>query len=539
MERLVGQLLACVVFTLVQAHFANAITVRAVAFSAASAPGGSTFSAFGAPLLNDLGQTAFFGTAGADGIWSEGTGSLSLVAKTGTSAAGISGAMFSTFSILARPFFVLNDNGNVAFAAVVSGPGIIGPTLVTSNSRGIWQSTSSGQTLLYRELDTFLQGSNETLSFTGFNALGFNNEDVVSFKATGRNSPSQGGGGITDVLVNRSITETRVAARSGQIPPGLSSPSNFDVIQTSSSGVAFIAINDHSKVAFAATNGGGTVFSSGIWAEDANSMHLVALDEKAAPGMPGKYFAGFAAPSFNDAGHTVFHAIADSSGSDRVGGIWSDRAGTLQLVVGKGDAVPGVSGAAFDSLRRSTASPVPLINHFDRIAFTAKMAGNVTSTNDTALFSDGIGGLSIVAREGAQVPGAPTGIVFSDFHECSASIHCGYSINRNGQVAFLDEERGLFAQDVNGVLQPIAPIGGSLEISPGVFRTITDVAFWGGSGNEDGRESSFNEKGQIAFWARFSGGSGVFVSSAVAIPEPHANVLLALGLIVAGPTRRR
>src|SRR3990172_5834823 len=76
--------------------------VRTVALSGQSAPdvvAGVAYSGFREFSLNDSGRTAFVATlngAGVDasndtGLWSEGLGSLSLVARTGSEAIGAPG----------------------------------------------------------------------------------------------------------------------------------------------------------------------------------------------------------------------------------------------------------------------------------------------------------------------------------------------------------------------------------------------------------------------------------------------------------------
>jgi hypothetical protein len=70
------------------------------------------------------------------------------------------------------------------------------------------------------------------------------------------------------------------------------------------------------------------------------------------------------------------------------------------------------------------------------------------------------------------------------------------------------------------------------------LRTISDLYFFGHSGNDDGRRSWFNDNGQLTFWASFTDGSeGMFVSNLVAVPEPSSSVLL-IAWMVAAITRR-
>ena len=63
---------------------------------------------------------------------------------------------------------------------------------------------------------------------------------------------------------------------------------------------------------------------------------------------------------------------------------------------------------------------------------------------------------------------------------------------------------------------------------------VNFVDFIGGSGNQDGRGSGFNDLGQITFSARFTDGSyGVFVSNVVAVPEPSTIVLSVIAISIA------
>jgi hypothetical protein len=66
-------------------------------------PVGTMYSSFAPPILNDLGQVAFrgdiFTPSSSTGIWSEGSGQLALVARTGQQAAGFAtGNNYFSFS---------------------------------------------------------------------------------------------------------------------------------------------------------------------------------------------------------------------------------------------------------------------------------------------------------------------------------------------------------------------------------------------------------------------------------------------------------
>ena len=105
-------------------------------------------------MLNGAGQTAFVAYLigpGVDqtnnsGVWSEGSGSLELVAREGSPAPGTAeGVIFS--SIFPGP--VTNGAGQVAFTASLTGEGVDG-----SNNFGVWAEDRNGLlTLVIREGD--------------------------------------------------------------------------------------------------------------------------------------------------------------------------------------------------------------------------------------------------------------------------------------------------------------------------------------------------------------------------------------------------
>jgi hypothetical protein len=100
---------------------------------------------------------------------------------------------------------------------------------------------------------------------------------------------------------------------------------------------------------------------------------------------------------------------------------------------------------------------------------------------------------------------------------------------------------GIWATDNSGVLRLIVHNGQELEVAPGDRRTISYVWTYGhDTGLQDGHQSWFNEAGQIVFGARFTDHSeGIFVSNAVAVPEPSTILLCLLGLVALLVAARR
>ncbi len=124
------------------------------------------------PVLNDAGQTAFnailtgsgVDSTNSQGIWSEGSGSLAMVARSGSHAPGTpSGVNYFSFlgSGLTSP--VLNDAGSTAFRAQLTGSGIVGNT----NDTGIW-SEGSGSLALVARSGSQAPGTPSGENFSGF-----------------------------------------------------------------------------------------------------------------------------------------------------------------------------------------------------------------------------------------------------------------------------------------------------------------------------------------------------------------------------------
>src|SRR5262249_47388680 len=114
-------------------------------------PGGVNFDSFLFQNgFNDAGQTGFFAYltgSGVDhtndnGIWSEASGSLALVARSGSPASGAGDTL--TF----REFFfpvAVNNSGQTLFSAWVNGDGVD-----ETNDEGIWIENSGTTALVVR-----------------------------------------------------------------------------------------------------------------------------------------------------------------------------------------------------------------------------------------------------------------------------------------------------------------------------------------------------------------------------------------------------
>jgi hypothetical protein len=452
-------------------------------------------------VLNDAGQTAFRASLminGAvnsnnnDGIWSEGSGSLAIVAREGDQAPGTpDGVKYSYFN---NP--VLNNAGQTAFYAELRGGDVRFDGRGYTNNQGIW---------------------------------------------------SEGSGTLA------------LVARTGSQPPGMASTVKYHVLAQD------FVLNDAGQTAFWARtlSGGG----QNIWSDRSGSLALIVRAGSQAPGTPSgvnysSFFPGFTInyfgyrPALNNAGQTAFRATLTGSGVDSTNdsGIWSEGSGSLALVAREGDQAPGTPDGVnyddfLDNVQFTTISPA--LNNAGQIAFRAKLAGSgVDATNNEGIWSDGSGEMALVARTGHQAPGTPSSVNYQSF-----SLP---ALNDAGQTAFHavltgsgvsdTNDEGIWASDANSALQLIVRTGDALEVAHGDFRTINALSFVGippsgSTGNSDGRQSAFNNFGQLAFAATFTDGtSGIFVSNRVAIPEPSTILLLicsaGVAIVIRGRPRR-
>jgi hypothetical protein len=225
--------------------------------------------------------------------------------------------------------------------------------------------------------------------------------------------------------------------------------------------------------------------------------------------------------------------------------VFSDSSGSLSLVARQGGQVPGApQGVVFGGMG-SVA-----LDDLGRTTFVSRLSGpGIGSSLHQAIFRDSIDGLSLLYETGDAAPGTGGNTQFKEF-----IAHP--SVNSRGQLAFIailegegiDESNryGIFAESAFGDLHLIVRAGDLLNVSDDPlkpdYRTIRDVDFERYPSNELGRTSGFNNLGQLVFVATFTDGtSGVFVSNAVAVPEPLTGVVVSAALTIAGfsPRQRR
>ncbi|HVP11330.1 MAG TPA: choice-of-anchor tandem repeat NxxGxxAF-containing protein [Phycisphaerae bacterium] len=318
-------------------------------------PAGVTFTTFYSWPFNSHGQMALssaLGGAGVgflndNGIWSDVSGTLTLVAREGDPAPGIPNVFFG--NLLAN--LAVNGPGQLTFwNNLVNSGG-------ASDSESIWLQTGASLALVAR---TGLQapGMPAGVVFTRLFPIQIGLGDTINDAGQLAFTAVVAGPGITAGVDDQGIWSDRGGTmgpivRSGSPPPGVADP-----------GVVFgyfplPTFNSQGRIAFGTNLIGPGITSgvndTGIWTDasarpqDAGSppvLRLVARAGDPAPGTGGQeHFTSFFSPCLNALGQTAFIAISTLGGATFNRGIYvTDSTNTLTPIaeVGEHFNIPGV-----------------------------------------------------------------------------------------------------------------------------------------------------------------------------------------------------
>ncbi|MCH8824207.1 MAG: hypothetical protein IH984_11955 [Planctomycetes bacterium] len=412
-------------------------------------------------VMNDVGDTAFLISLsdGSGSIWVHRSGSLNLVARTGTQAPGLPAGV--NFAVLRGP--VLNDAGQTAFSSFLEGPGVD-----ATNDFAVW-SEGLGSVALVARLGDQAPGTPEGVVFgDGFNrlsswAVGGAGQTPMQAYLSGP-GVIPGTGGNAQGIWSGGPGSLELVARAGDPAPGLGEGVNFDRFSSALTTI----INGAGQTSFFAYLIGPDVDSTNdqsIWSEGSGSLVMVARKGSHAPGTAKdvNFFRLIPGAMLNGAGQTAFVAYLIGPGVDQTNnsGVWSEGSGSLELVAREGSPAPGTAeGVIFSSI-----FPGPVTNAAGQVAFTASLTGK------------GVDG---------------------------------------------SNNFGVWAEDRNGLLTLVIREGDRIEVAPGDVRTVLRVFMTTGetfvSGGEDGRGINFNDAGQLVFRVIFTDFSGGILVSSFSTP---------------------
>jgi hypothetical protein len=392
-------------------------------------------------------------------------GSQSPLFSDGMVAPGTGGALFAqAFSSPSQAFEGMNSNG-VAYirATLVTGTGVP-PVTTTSgmnNQQGLWTGLPGSLTLIARKSDP-VQGLGGEVAIDNANSISLH---------TAINSSG-------NVLFDLSLSLTQGAPAA--------TAANDRVLMVHVAGVGNQVLVRESDSA-PGTSGG--------------TFNSISVTDNWGPSLPQN--------AWTNTNEVIFNT--ELRGGDTVAGV-NDKAiyrggiGGLTMVVRRGDVAPGTGGQTF--LGFNTANT--LHNANGQVVFQGFMnlVGPVTTSNDSGIWFGTPGNLQLVVREGDVMPGTG-GSVSTSYN--GANVY----FNDAGQVLFHNTLSGganpgasLWAWDQGSGLRAIILAGDQIEVTPGVFKTISVVGFTGNQiSNTDGASLCFGHDGTLGMRLNFTDNS--------------------------------
>ncbi len=542
---LLVQFVACLPLIEPTARADAPLSIRKVALSGDVAVGvdpGQVFSQLSYATIDDFGRVAFGGLLtgpgisiqNGGGVWSEGSGSMRLVARRGSPVPDDpNDATFGGFS----HFIAIAPDGGVSFfSTLVAQPNRIGI---------VWQGNGPTSVLARQgdPLPSMEPGSNLGLIDTSEFMPSVANGGVMAFRARFY-APSEGH--VQTSVWRHQEGTLSLVARPGDAAPGAPIGAGFkDLISVST--------NRHGQMLIRASLAGSGITSqnnNGLWLSSNGTMTKIMRTGDPAPGFPDGTVLGNAILTsrhmLDQSGHTaILSHVKTQDSPTTIFPLYAASTDSMRLVTKTGDRAPGTpDGVYFQSIAGGENGGIVSVSNSGRLSFLASLTGSgVTSQNRDGIWSEGLGELALIARTGDRAPDTPDGVVFDSFLAGS-----DFAANGVGQLLFHARLRGpgvsssnnnhlgFWAQLPTGEVKLLARHGDSLEVAPGDFRTIVNIFIPGGNHALPRGTQNFNNRGEFAFSASFTDGtSGVFV---IRVPEPATALLLLAGWAVFRRQRR-
>ena len=376
-----------------------------------------------------------------------------------------------------------------------------GATISTTDDSVIYAGTSGNWQILAREGSAApgCGGATYSTDFSGMAHAG------TSINAAGQIvfQSSLAGPGVVSASdaawFAGSIGNVQLLLRKGDLAPGGEQVSSIgSSAQMNASGQILI------EVTFLQGSGANPVTpqnDKALWIYTPGAGFAEILREGNASPIPG---LAYASPALS--GLSVFNA----AGQALVGisnELYLVSSSTAISVLPGNHAAPGVAGANF-----ATVSTFNMcLTDGAIVAFQSSLGGGgVTTANDSGLWTGLPGNLMLVAREGDVAPGSG-GQTFGHFSGGNIFL------NAAGQLLFANALSGganaqsVYSWDAVLGLQPVLFPGDSVQVQPGVFRTLVSVAS-GPYSSGASRPLGFANDGTATFKPSFTDGSNAIIS---------------------------
>lgn len=484
-------------------------------------PGGNgNFDSFTSFSLNDIGQVAFraviSGATGGDaqdsGVFIAQGDTFSEVIREGNAPPDGNGSFIDFNTIHNFGLPLISNDGHAAFFGELDGT-----TGGSDDAFGIFSGNGvDGLQKIVREGDAAPDGNG---TFASFNFSGFNDVGKAAFRGNLR-ATSGGNSDAVGVYVGDGLSSPVQIARLGQTSP------DSDGFLSS---VTAPDINSLGQVAFrteiVGTNGGVLDGRAILRGHSSNSLSFIARRGDAAPDGNGT-FTSFLINSLNDSGSVTFNAgLTDTAGgnNDNRGIFRSNGTSESVQIVRKGELAPDGNGSFSDFFNLAS-------NLGNETVFLGQLASTSGGfSDDQGVFrGDGFATPLQIARRGDAAPSSSG--IFSFFFDLE--------VNEVGQVAFLsflsgdsvglNSGPGIFLYDDDRGLLKVAREGDNF-----LGSTIAGLSFVTGSDNP----SSLNNHGQVAYRFELADGR-LGIAIATVVPEPSAFLLSLLAACMLLQRRR-
>jgi len=219
---------------------------------------------------------------------------------------------------------------------------------------------------------------------------------------------------------------------------------------------------------------------------------------------PGTVIGSFGGSSIDDSGVAAFRATLSGAviqpNNNTV--LCIDSGSSSVVIARTGQAAPGGSGGVFASFGDA------VLNNAHRIAFvgTLQPTRTINSKNNTGIWTNAAGSLTLLAQAGRAVPGCPAKTEFASFTKVVLPDDGGVvflaKLTHGGGGVTAANDQGLWGVNSKGRLVLLIRKGAPLKIGAAT-KTVTGFSALA-SATPNAGESTFNEAGTVAVLASFS-----------------------------------